>query len=610
MTIIVETIKRRAGGRVSVRPTSYDKNELTLGRATDCDIQLHDLRIDLHHAKIMLVSADRARVEASGENRLQVNGQATRMRELRVAENNEIKIGPYQITLKPGESHGDLLICIEQIEPASQARDTKDSAKLFSMRGYAPAKRSSAWLLAAMVTLAFLALPIIVFFKPAFFTASAPSAQEQVKQFANNHWLAGGMASAHANLVEDCSTCHAKAFTRVLDETCLDCHQETHEHADPHNLTQSRPVEEAGPGKWAATLRTKLNIPEGRCGSCHFEHNGPEGVISVSQNLCIDCHDGMDERLSQTKLYNVSSFEKDHPEFRASVIQSTENGKPVYARISLSEKPTDKNGLIFPHDFHMKEKEVARKVKTLGPAGKLVFGDTLECVDCHRIDAARALFQPIEMERHCADCHSLAFAKEDDGAVRTLPHGEPEEVQKVLEDFHIAEANKALFGENERRVLDRPLSAEARRQADQRRRIAFSKARQTAQEEITRIFSEDGACQKCHTIEEPAASPGQAPKLTPTVLTNRFLPKGYFPHSAHMTANLKCVDCHDAENSSLASDVLLPSISECRECHNDTHGRAGIASDCLTCHVYHGEDTAPLMTPAKLPERTEGWPTE
>ncbi len=48
---------------------------------------------------------------------------------------------------------------------------------------------------------------------------------------------------------------------------------------------------------------------------------------------------------------------------------------------------------------------------------------------------------------------------------------------------------------------------------------------------------------------------------------------------------MKCADCHDAEQSKQSGDVLMPTIDECKKCHNATEGKA--RSDCLECHGYH-----------------------
>jgi predicted CXXCH cytochrome family protein len=64
------------------------------------------------------------------------------------------------------------------------------------------------------------------------------------------------------------------------------------------------------------------------------------------------------------------------------------------------------------------------------------------------------------------------------------------------------------------------------------------------------------------------------------------MPKARFEHSAHETS--KCTDCHAAPDSKKASDVLMPAIAVCRDCHMGAEKVTNkVASDCGTCHGFH-----------------------
>ena len=171
---------------------------------------------------------------------------------------------------------------------------------------------------------------------------------------------------------------------------------------------------------------------------------------------------------------------------------------------------------------------------------------------------------------------------------------------ETLEDYYLAQATNLLLGDQPSGILDRQLSADARARRERLRAQAFANARKNTDEMIARIFSEDGLGQKCHRNEDPATRVG-LPDLTPVRLTENYFPMARFSHAAHMTGNIDCGTCHKAETSSQSEDVLMPSITVCRACHDDTKGRTAIASDCLTCHSYHDEDgDAPTMQPARL----------
>ena len=44
-----------------------------------------------------------------------------------------------------------------------------------------------------------------------------------------------------------------------------------------------------------------------------------------------------------------------------------------------------------------------------------------------------------------------------------------------------------------------------------------------------------------------------------------------------------CTECHAAPESTETSDVLLPRLATCRQCHH----MDGAADRCAECHTYH-----------------------
>ena len=58
---------------------------------------------------------------------------------------------------------------------------------------------------------------------------------------------------------------------------------------------------------------------------------------------------------------------------------------------------------------------------------------------------------------------------------------------------------------------------------------------------------------------------------------------GKFNHDMHQKG-LSCVDCHQVMHSELTSDLNLPSIKSCVECHSP---KGGIDHRCTSCHTYH-----------------------
>ena len=611
MTVTVKFVRRRPGGRVTVRPNIFDKRELTIGRGADCDIFLPDLRVSLRHARLIQLNDKKAAVEALSDKRIKSNGATLRRCEIVIDRGAEIGVGPYAMTIEAGEAPGDMTVSVELAEPLTEPAAPEEEEKAFSLAGGLVGKRAAAWALFLSAILVFLILPIFAFFLYADdrgVGGAADAPPPAILAAADRPWLAGALASAHANLAEDCQACHVQPFVRVEDSACLSCHDELRDHAAPGRLFTAQPAQVGLGAQWRAKLQAALDIPQGRCGSCHFEHNGSDGIFLDDQALCAECHGGLDQRLTDTELLNTEDFRRAHPEFRPRIVIATGGEEGArFARVSMADDPRENSGLIYPHDFHLKDAEVARKLATLPAPAKAAFGETLDCLDCHKLEAGGGLFAPIEMESQCAACHSLVFAVAADGAERLLPHGQPREVVRVLDDFYLAKASEFALSSSAANILTRQLGAEDRARRDRLREDAYSRARADSLAMATRVFSEGGICEKCHLIAPPQA--GGNPRdyrVTPVVFSDPFMPRARFSHEAHMTGEFECGDCHAAESSDKAQDVLLPGVATCRQCHGGANDHRLIASPCLTCHIYHAEDGAPHMAPRLRRAAREG----
>ena len=119
-----------------------------------------------------------------------------------------------------------------------------------------------------------------------------------------------------------------------------------------------------------------------------------------------------------------------------------------------------------------------------------------------------------------------------------------------------------------------------------------------------------GACRLCHTLSEDttAATGGRsfraAWRVDPPEIPDRWMVRSQFSHDSHRLA--ACTKCHldfsynpprPVVESQVTSDVLMPSIGLCRECHAQrvmatitlpgSDSGAGVASRCIDCHDYH-----------------------
>jgi hypothetical protein len=68
-------------------------------------------------------------------------------------------------------------------------------------------------------------------------------------------------------------------------------------------------------------------------------------------------------------------------------------------------------------------------------------GTALDCGDCHQPDPSGVDMRPATMEKHCRACHNLQF--DNAARDRVLPHGEPDEVIAVINDYFAARRRAA-----------------------------------------------------------------------------------------------------------------------------------------------------------------------
>jgi hypothetical protein len=220
--------------------------------------------------------------------------------------------------------------------------------------------------------------------------------------------------------------------------------------------------------------------------------------------------------------------------------------------------------------------------------GDFGFGQSLACKDCHDSDPSGARFQPVNMEEDCGMCHSLAFDRSGN-TVRTLRHGEPEQVVADLRDMFRARAPSppATLGGMSRRVPGDSMLNQSR--------IRFamgSAAPGRADRAIRAVFSPGGACYDCHQVQAPPAGSLNY-KIRPVAFPVRYMHNGWFDHKAHDTE--KCESCHKATASSSSSDLLIPDLASCRTCHGGEASSKAVPSSCAMCHDYHMDSGSPSM---------------
>ena len=220
-----------------------------------------------------------------------------------------------------------------------------------------------------------------------------------------------------------------------------------------------------------------------------------------------------------------------------------------------------------------------------------------------------AYMTAIKYVNQCAACHTLQF----DPLIQTpAPHDKPEIVDafivKTLTDY-IAQRPEALksdpgdfptmaFSPSGLRQpippasgISFPASAECNHPtgkcrddqgADRSTERRDWVQQRTAKAE-TLLWEKN--CKVCHIVTREVG--GQLPTEVKAIIPVRWFPNAEFDHEAHRM--VKCTGCHlKIPNSKSTSDVNIPGIEVCRDCHQQ-RGQAANAAEgrCFECHSYH-----------------------
>ncbi len=564
MAFRIRTVETTAQGRSIVRDRDFAENRVTIGRAADNVLHLPDLALDPRHAAISLREDGRITVEALGSLGFTLDGKQATSASIAPRTGGELRFASYRIAVSQ-DSDGAVLLTIGQVAEAEQA----DEKTAFSLAGKLPGKRTMSWLFALAVLAAFLAYPITSHL------TRNPAAKQTVKGDAA--WSPGPLSRAHHQLEGKCESCHVKPFEPVADTTCLTCHKAVHDHAKPNRLANARGPGSAGDQAQWQIARMFGKPGPGACSDCHTEHEGAGRMPPPAQAFCADCHGTLKDRLADTALGNAADFGKLHPQFRPALPQTL--GSDKLTRVSLAERPREASGLTFPHDLHLDPRSgVSRMAQRLGQ------GNRLACKDCHRPTADGVRFLPIDMERDCESCHSLAYDKVG-ATFRKLRHGD---VDQMIADLSVAPRGAAPIVGGRQRPGD---------YANTGPYFARFSPPAGGVGTVQRALSRDGICGECHTSSQV----GGRFAVVPVTQVSRYLGHGWFTHAAHKQE--KCSTCHAADRSATSADLLLPDLKSCRSCHlGEAAPRGKVASGCAMCHDYHLTAQAPRgLEPRRRP---------
>ncbi len=532
MAYLIRFITKNPAGGVEHHDRKIDRPEITIGRSTDQILHLKDRRARLQHA-VIAPKDGAVFITTNAMAGVTVNDKSQRSAKL--ATGDVIEVGANIIRVIDAPEGFDFAVSFELAEDADgEHLVSRWSTPTSGLGGWS--KRKIAWTLAAIIIVAGFTIPFLL---------------------AKGFLLAGPVNSAHTTIANDCGSCHTTLFKRVPDNACIDCHT-VQRHA-------------------AQAAHTVLG--EARCASCHLEHNEPPQLVNQHQDLCANCHSDLPAGI---ELQNAADFLDDHPAFKVSLKRPavTPDGDMEWLveHVDLATSASaDLSNLKFDHQVHLDANGI------ITPDGMRV----IECAECHTPDPGGARMQPISMDEHCSDCHTLAFDPDD--PTRTVPHGDAAAVVQALVEYYSAR----LLGSDPGAVDQRVRRPGQRLSRADRDRVA-AEARTEALKVAEDLF-ERRACVNCHTV---TPSDGDVPwNVEPVQLTEVFFPHTIFSHASHDTDAAGCDNCHNATQSSVATDLLIPDIEVCRDCHGS--GKSGrnsstqIPSTCVMCHGFHFESKEP-----------------
>jgi hypothetical protein len=293
---------------------------------------------------------------------------------------------------------------------------------------------------------------------------------------------------------------------------------------------------------------------------------------------CTQCHAELRTRDGQPDYAaSITSFNGKHPEFAA-----------------LRSGKTDPSGVRVNHYLHLQP-------NLMGPNNTRV---QMTCDDCHarssqgihtgtemhpvaapsanisrpEAPSSMSMSMPLpEFGKNCASCHTLQFDQRFGN--EQVPHDKPEVVHTfLLKKFseYIAVHPASVHEVN---APDRVLPE----------RVRVHRVARNAAEWVQ--FSVDDAerllyaktCKQCHTLTSIGSS---LPEVAQSNLTTRWMAHADFDHHAHRM--MSCTSCHvHTTDSRETSDVLLPGIQTCQQCHCENKPKEAAEGRCFECHQYH-----------------------
>jgi len=394
----------------------------------------------------------------------------------------------------------------------------------------------------------------------------------------------GPLSHSHGSFNNACAQCHTEPFApaarlilsnsnfySVSDASCVKCHN-----AGIHHL-----AEQFQPS----------------CASCHKEHQGERDLKRVPDSECLQCHKDLQraDNAPPQVAQSITGFDaKSHPEMRI--------------HQAIGGPSTDPGTVRFSHQSHLKPDGIFTIASFLPNGDANRVRKILRCADCHQTDKSGNLMTEISYDAHCKSCHPVPVR------LAGTPSKNPRytKFETLVANFQARPAlhpargqdTSATLGELRQRLeklIGDPPQVQIMDYLDfqyvffngvfgaRREMSDWSKAQMKfLAEQLFHPFGKDGkpsqaGCLYCHTADPKSADPIPLAKSN---IPKRWNRHALFRHQSHQ--HLDCQSCHKAQFSQNTSDILMPTIKQCMDCHHT--GSGGARADCSECHKYHPEN--------------------
>lgn len=613
-------------GEWKTQSTDVPGEVLRIGRGLSSDLRLEDLLVSLNHATI---GRDEARgyvlrdVTATGDTFL----NRAPVKESVLRPGDTIRIQQYGVAVSLDEETGVLALTVQEEAKAT----VKPGLALLPKLRLAGGRWSQARIALALCLL--VAVGTLMAF------VVGPRAV----------LMPGEVSVKHAKFSNQCEVCHASAkpvWKVVENAACQTCHE-------PQVLSPAHFAEKVSltPAPLCAAChlehkgrRVLADVPDQKCGLCHgdlkasnphvpglpaihsFATDHPEFAITRSSP---DKPGPLRVRLDDKALLKDESTldlnHQRHLELSADFLQKEFGGTEARRMVCVDCHRTESDGrtmlpIRYERDCqrcHSAELEFDLEM----PGQRVLHGRQVE--DVRR--QLEEIYAGLYMKAHPEEARKLGGTRWIPG--RPLP-AQPQTGQERYVIDRLPAAESLLFSKNGRHCL-KCHQIEAVTPVQQTEGMGDNLAvlgqgnvrtegsRPEAGRSLDKLAGADQTGAPMIRIRK-VASPSQSH-------ARGWLPYTRFDHQAHASlpqletkgAGLRldsmkvgttdskhpnwCVACHDqALRSTKTEDVLLPSISLCRECH---HPAGGAQSSCKSCHDFHVPDM-PAMDVAVTSGRT------